>query len=133
MSKIKPSAFLAYILEHILNLSVPSLVPMAHFETCKSLSTRKSQRNWATFFCTVCVRACVCLCVCVLMLEDHSVQAQLIAQAWPESFACALSRSRTHAPSSITVQGHVENVQKSKQQMTKKTKSKIKGFKTCIT
>lgn len=58
------------------------------------------------------------------MLEDHLVQAQLIA--WPESFVCALSRSRTHThtSSSITVQGHVENVQKSanKWQKTKQKK-----------
>lgn len=45
----------------------------------------------------VCAYACVWVCVSlgVLMLEDHLVQAQLIASAWPASFVCALSRSHT--------------------------------------
>lgn len=58
------------------------------------------------------VWVCVCVCLGVLMLEDHLVQAQLIASAWPASFVCALSRSHTHTQSSITAQGHVEKLSK---------------------
>lgn len=76
------------------------------------------------------MRVCECVCLGVLMLEDHLVQAQLIASAWPASFVCALSRSHTHIhraqlPLRVMLRNCPKTVQTTNDKHNKKKGSKL--------